>query len=659
MSHMPVRRAGLRLAVWAALPSLLFACGAAALAAGPTPPSPTRARAEEDLPPGEPPFTKEQLKALPEGVTVRPDGTLLKDGQPTGGILLKDTPSMRKTRKVHRFASTWRPYYLYLSESCLFAPLALDQIVSTNSPRQRITALASTPAGDTVLYAITGPEKSTLFSRRVDRGPDRAVARATEIAPEAWFRNPASLSPDKRWLLIIVSENREQAMLSWGETSDGTRPGFLPAAGDLWLLDLTGQERPRRLLQAVVVDLHAWAPSGQRVVCRVKRSLTQAGPADDVVLCDALTGTIHSLPVPAPASYVKAAWTVDGAEIRFQPQSWQDADIVSYQVEGGVVSHLTGGGLHVSSPDAVWSPDGRRVAMVETQTPHLTITLLGPRGASRKAATPSGVRKVIGWSDESQLLAYLAADGTLALCVGATDESEYERFLSAYPPQYLIRNESRPGPYKSVREEICLDTFASPVKPDLSEPLRFTWTRPADGPCLIYVETTDQGEAIQALRFLKLSLLDLGLDPHGDVRAQLVRQIFEQRMCALDNALSAYVRAHDGNLPSHPEGKGLQEELKPYLADPGELFGDPIWGEAHVHVLPTGLNVKVLLRQLEVERRVKVAELKSDGLECAVYAVPSGGMSLEESLGLIPPLPVNFQAVIEEEAPPTGGGGQD
>lgn len=597
----------------------------------------------QQLPRGEPAFTEDQLKRLPPGVTVQPDGTVLKDGKPTGLTLLPDTPKRRKERKMARFASTWKPFFFYLNDSALFSPLSLEEVAGPLAPGQRITALAAASGGRTLAYAVTERDESVILLQDLDQGVRQALVRASQLSPGLWFHDPASMSPDRRWLLVAASGGLSPELMS----QEGAMETAENAAGDVWLLDCTSQTPPRRVLSQQQIRSFAWSPDGKRAVCQVSPAPSGQTSAK-LLLLETQSGETHQLPVAELDHLAQVAWMADGSEILLLPEPGRGEDGISYHLGSGKLTRFALGVPQVGNAEGLWSPDGTRAALLSRESDSPALRLLRQTGGGRTCATPQGASSLLGWSDCAQLLAYLSEEGALSFCSGAVDEGDYARLISAHPAELLVHDESRPGPYKSAREHISLDTISSPLKPVLSAHPRLVWLTTEDGPCLVYLEAGEQGETLRALRFRRMSLVDLGLDPRGDLRAQIIRQEFNERMVALDNALTAYVRAHDGNLPSHSEGKELQEELRPYLRDPGGLFGGE---KTRLRLLIYGVNVKELLPKLQDGGRIRVAELHSDGQECVVYAVLSGPPSLEESLGALPTLPVNFQAVLASEEP--------
>jgi hypothetical protein len=248
------------------------------------------------------------------------------------------------------------------------------------------------------------------------------------------------------------------------------------------------------------------------------------------------------------------------------------------------------------------------------------------------------------------VLAYVAGDQTLRFSAGAVTDAEYERLMSALPQVGMERDESQPGAAKSAREDTALDTAISPLKVNTDGPLLSAWAETKDGPCLVYSDVGKGTQKVEVLRFTTLTLEDLGLDPHQNLAAQILRQRVDNSAYQLAKALQDYARKH-GRLPAHPGGLKLEADLRPYLLSASALRGANMPDEVCAHLLLPGATVGQLAAGTEERCRVKVAEVRDAGMVFGVYAESQEGAWLAEQLGEPMPLAVAFNWAVEIDLP--------
>lgn len=598
------------------------------------------------MPPDEPPFLEEDYQRLPPGVELRPDGAMVQHGVVVGR-LAADTPQRRKMRRVREFATQWTPERLYVDDWRLLTFYKLRDTATLSASARRITGLCATPAGDVAVYAVTDAADSTgILCKREEygRGPRaRAVLRGSDIASDAWFHQPMFLSADKRWLLAAVSGGRAQTMAGWDDRADGAAANSMAEPSELWLVDCSGLLPPRRLLSKAHVLSCSWTPDGRRAAFAVAETGAGNTRAGAVYVLEAEAGSVSH--VADALGWV--FWSMDGESVRIYPSEGRRGEVVICDLCGGEPNRVTEGGEWPLGDQVVWSAGGTKWASLERVGAGCRVRIVARPGHGRTAPLQAGLCHLLGWSSEGQLLAYIASDQTLRFSSGVVTEAEYERLMGAIPlaahePQGITE---RPG--QSAREEVGLDTTASPVKVNTAAPVLSAWAQTNDGPCFLYTDTDDTGQRLKVLRFVSLSLAELGINPRGDLAAQIAQQRTENSAYQFAKALADYARKHR-KLPEHPGGLGLEEDLKPHLLSSLALRSGDAPDRVCARLLLPGISVDLLEQSMAKGEKVKVAELRSAEMVFGVYAQPPQASSLEEDLGLVEPLPVSFTWSLEQ-----------
>lgn len=557
-----------------------------------------------------------EVMTLPEGMEILPDGTVLKDGVAVGHYQKPPAEVVRQWR-MHRFAGTWTPFFIYFNDSRLFAPLSLDQDEDVYRD-QAITGLVTAPAGNSFIYAITGKASSRLMLGRLDPSQSKTVAVSDSIGEDAWFHGAMSLSPDGRWLLVTVSAGRQEAVASC-QRDPAAMVRLLDGGGDLWLVDCAAALiGPRKLLTDVTLLDCCWLPSGRRAACHIQ----PAGEGEEsTAIVDAESGAVRMI----SGLTGRPVFSLDGHRLRFYSSLDPAGEVAVYDLESQQIQRVQEGWRWNASPGASWSTNGDACAFLSQYAEGSVLTISASDGGRRRACTPGGIKRLLGWSAGRELLAYIATDNALRVCSGTASEGGYERLMNAHPPTPagVDASESR---YKSAREGMSLDTTASPLKVGSADLLLSAWATGPDGPCLVYADTENRCQRLKVLRFRRLSLEYLGLDLRRDYRGQMAESLGKENMETVASALQQYARDHDGRLPPHSSGTPFENDLRPYLDYIGRMRAvyEPDRSAVTLLVAP-GTAIKEIAGRLQSPQvEVKIAEFRGeDGLVFAMIAKPT------------------------------------
>ncbi len=91
-------------------------------------------------------------------------------------------------------------------------------------------------------------------------------------------------------------------------------------------------------------------------------------------------------------------------------------------------------------------------------------------------------------------------------------------------------------------------------------------------------------------------------------------------MEAVARALIAYAKEHNGTLPPHESGSGLERDLAPYLDYVGRLHDPNKPGRVAVRLLEPGITVGDLhvRRGRSADSRVELAQLEAGGMRVTI-----------------------------------------
>jgi hypothetical protein len=497
-----------------------------------------------------------------------------------------------------RYREDWLPFILYLSESALFMPESHAELFNLTQGQGLIGGLTSAPCGDLVIYALTNGAGSQLMGITTAMQQSGPFADAAAIGDDAWFHDPMSLSPGGRWLLVTASSKRREMLAARAAASAEASDSFAAYPGDVWLVDCAKLLPPRRIASDSHMSYCSWAALGGLAVCQLASRASDA-TEPKAVLLDAESAELK----PLGEGHVQAAWSGGGTTLRLLRAAAEGTELLEFDLSaGGSASPRSKRVLSWEFPkDAVWSHDGTIGAYVWERDGQTGVSLVDTSGSTREVQFRPGVRRLLDWSCRGELLAYLGDDGCLHFCTGAVSTASYERLASIVP--------TPPGVTPSFREGCALETSKSPVTIVSAAPAA-AWAEGKPGPCLIYVDTPSKGQqTIYKLCFKQTSLQDFGIDPRGNVRAQIIRELSLSNLRQVTMALLLYAREHQGRLPPHATGKELVEDLKQYRSP--LIMSSPYGGgEMRVVLLLAGQN----LNELKPEDRSKIpmAELWSD-----------------------------------------------
>ncbi len=581
------------------------------------------------LPPDEPPFLEDEIKGLPPGVELLPDGTMVQNGIVVSHGAI-DSPERRKMRRMHEFSGQWIPAFLYLDDYRIFVPYKLRDVAAFEAGRERLTGLATASGSDVLVYAVTGANCSKLVLRYLDeyRIPEEhVIADADQIGPDLWL-GALHISPNKRWIIVSVSPGRAQYIAS--DSVQWSDPG------DWWLIDVTRECAPRRVLAAARLLSASWSANGSRAALEIESKAAESEPDHRMVLLDAETGLLSEL----KALPGQSCWSPSGDALFIEPRKDGGRVVVRYDFATGIAEP------YVSAPaPAFWAPDFSRYALLDESRLRVGDTF----GHSRTAPENVSATHLLGWSNRGELLAYRLPNDTLGFCVGACSTAAYDRLIAACPPAFTQSDPERPGLQKSMADGMAFDTRLSPVTLG-SDPLGFrAWAETADGPCFLWRESAEAGDTLHILRFVTLTMEDLGLDPRGNLQEQMVAEAVEDAAGTLAHALRRYALDHDGRLPTQVGGLALEGALKPYLYDPHALRGLFAPEEVAARVLRPGANLRDLVASGGPAASVKVARLSEGTLAYEIIAVPGMPSALGELLDESHMLAVELRAIREGE----------
>jgi hypothetical protein len=502
--------------------------------------------------------------------------------------------------KPEPYFTKWLPAFLYLSDTGLFAPDSDTQILNLAHDQGVIAGLTSAPCGDLVIYALANAAGSQLMGITTAVQQAGPFADAAAMGDDAWFHDPMSLSPGRRWLLVTASSNRREMLAARAAASAEASDSFAAYPGDLWLVDCAKLLPPRRVAPDSRLSYCSWAPSGRFALCELASEASDA-TEPKALLLDAESAELK----PLAEGHVQAAWSDDARKLRLFVAGADGTEELDFHVSAeGSVSLRSKRLLNWQLPaNAVWSHDGTIGAYLWERDGRTGVSLVDTSGSTREVQPKPGVRRLIGWSCRGELLACVGGDGCLHFCVGVLSTAPYERMISLVPGR-------RPAP---KLEAVALQTWKSPV--ELASPdAPAAWAESASGPCLIYVDTPGKGQqSICELAFKRMSLTDFGLDLTRNLREQIIVQGSLSHLRQLQYAFLEYAHDHGQRLPPHATGEGLLNDLDGYFkaSDLRDLMASPYGGdEIRVVLLLPGQSLKGLTP--EQKAQMVMAELWSD-----------------------------------------------
>ncbi|MFB3880703.1 MAG: hypothetical protein ACE149_05540 [Armatimonadota bacterium] len=441
------------------------------------------------------------------------------------------------------YVAQWSARWLYLAGDRLLIPWGEGELFALARDEGMITGVAAAEDGTFVLTIMgaTGPRFVRITAGHDDDdGPTALRVRFWPLRP-GWWGAPAYLSPDKRWLLCTVS-----ALLGGAAEGSPAPSAAYDSSGatELWLLDCAGEEPSRPVPIGGSAQRCFWSPSGRYAVLDV------SGPPTgrSVVLLDASSGRVDVL-TPHSGS---AIWSAESSEVLVCLETGQQ---LRFAVREGAVNGMAD--LSWAEPvprSAVWSNDGTAAAWTEEGGSELIFL----RGARRWAvAAPPPVLRVLAWSPGGEVVAYVDTAGALQFRTSVSDVRVIERIRAAAPP-------GRRGDHGSTMG-IALSAHDTSLTVRSPENLMGAWTRLPQGPCFVWVEPSDGGQRMRSVLFRYGTLGDIGIDPTGDIRRQIIKRYCDGNLITVGMAIRLYADDHDGRFPPHETGPSLVGDLEPYL----------------------------------------------------------------------------------------------
>ena len=484
------------------------------------------------------------------------------------------------------YAGRWAPVRLYLSPAAIFIPVGNTRVATIRPADGIVTGLAATPSDSIVVLAVTSVEESELLVTRAG-DPDAKemrIAAAEDLGEDRWFHEPMSLSPDKRWLVVVQSDGRRSMLTA---SVPGKHPSedrqFEEYGGDLWVIDCAGKLPPRRAASRVRLLSCRWAPSAKYAVCELAKA---DGTSIAAMLLFPESGEMRL--IADGRGY--AIWSSDSETVSIRRLAPERREALRYHVNTGEIEPRPFPDSPIRlPPDAVWSHDGEAWAWLELSEDGVMVRIRSLSGGERVVRPATGATRLLGWSRNSELLAYVGGDDRVHLCVRDPDESERARLIAVMP--------TAPG-YPAWAELIGSETRVSPVEIHSPQTLMAVWTErveePWPGPCLVYVDSGEGGEPVLwRLALYRTSYADMG-DPREIDRAEMTEEWSRGSLKAAYYALQRYAHDHDGRLPDCETGARLAAELETYLEFPGALASPYGSGETRVRLLRPGENLDAL-----------------------------------------------------------------
>jgi len=490
------------------------------------------------------PSRTEQGQHSRDRLEIRPDGTVLRDGKPVTGEEAEQAERLRVEDTYAQdffFSASWDPNFLYWNNWHLFVVHLPVGLVTVPAAEGAVTGLATARSVGLLAIASASAKGSSVQLAWVDQiGAIRRVAGA-DAGSDRWYRDPMSLSPDKRWLLVMKAEGRAAALAA---SREGEVVRLVPSRGDICLVDCTGESDEAVLLSDAELLSCAWSADGELATCTVQIA---GEPSPTVVVLDTRLESAKRL-------------TRGGA-----PPAGQESGKAAAQFTPSVSDSLAAHAITREGAEGIEISDAN--------------------GRTRLSPAPAGVERILGWSAGEQLLAYVGRDGSLYLCTGVVTDAEYEALMSCG----ISGAGDSPG---ELRESFGLETRKSPLKVRLGEHPMSAWGSTAEGPFLAYVEIEPEAQTAKVLKLERMSLADLGIDPRADIQAQIAEQALMTQLVALRYVLPKYAADHDGKLPQDASGPKLEADLAPYLSPPTRLRRASSPEEVAVELMQPGAALK-------------------------------------------------------------------
>ena len=496
------------------------------------------------------------------------------------------------------FDQLWSPGALYGGDESFFVPAWRADLNTINLQEAVVTGLAATPCSASVLYVLIDSLGSRIAEAEVGASRPRIVVDADTLGHDRWFHAPMSLSPNRRWLLVSVSSDRQEAFAKLRSPASDSGSAIECIPGDLWLVDCGGVASARLIATKTKLYSCMWSPSGAYAACAW---LLQDSGVAAVAVLDADAGQARELIV----GHAVPVWADDSNNVRLYGVGDKHTGVLTYDVYTG--ERILQNSTSLSSlqeQGAVWSAFSEAGAWTAPEPGRSAIHIGGIGRRELKLDLPTPIARLLGWSCGGKLLAYLGTDRRVGFAVGSPDEGGLAKWMKALPAP----------PSSFVAPSLGFITESSPVEVLSTDRLMATWAQLNEGPALVYVDTrTDGSQALSCIGFRSLSASrDWGYNLKEDLRPQVIRMKAESDLSQFWAALGNYAADHAGKLPNCQTGEELAKAMTGYI---DRYFLWPAYspGTIGMRLLVPGRDFNELRsRSYEDARAIPVAEMRSD-----------------------------------------------
>lgn len=516
-------------------------------------------------------------------------------------------PEVQKAAEQREYSQGWSHHSIYVDKNLIPMPARERQLLRL-PPGAAFTSLTGSTSGSCVVVGVTSARGSSLSEVRGSPqiGESRVLLDASALGEDLWCGQPASQSPNGRWLLVTVRPGRGK-LFGAGPPEAKTAVAARRAPGTLYLLDCTQEHAPLVVEPECLLAAAAWSLSGDKVACTLR--------LDD--------GWTVALVTPPSAEQrvvlrrpAQAAWSLDGNRLHLFSGEWDGVTEVVCDLESGELESAGSRGVRARmSMDAVWSEDRSIAAWIDADGDCACIGIGTAEEMVRLAPAPTGIDRLLGWSWGGQLLAYRDPDGGVQITSGTRSKEIFECITAVY--------DSFPRSKRRADGEgaLTLGTTFTPVRigdEDLSG-----WARTAEGPCLVYTASGSQEPAhLSAVYFREETLLGLDIDLTKDLAEEHIKTLCESHLNTVEMTIRLYAADHDGRYPPHASGPDLEKDLEEY--GPSRCFMGSAFApdEYRVRLLyPGGTREEVLRKAAELgETHIPLLELReTDGRVFHIY----------------------------------------